>query len=85
MTKNVDKQKCFSVITKNSNWEILTKNLVTFKMIHSMELFAVTCSLVRSVTKTTIRIFSIMKADLFNHPVMSKKHTIFCHKLSANN
>ena len=27
--KKVDKQKCFSVITKNSNWEILTKNLVT--------------------------------------------------------
>ena len=26
--KNVCKQKCFS---KNSNWEILTKNLVTFK------------------------------------------------------
>ena len=29
--KNVYKQKYFSVITKNSNWEILTKNLVTFK------------------------------------------------------
>ena len=27
----VYKQKCFSVITKNLNWEILTKNLVTFK------------------------------------------------------
>ena len=31
MTKKVYKQKCFSVITKNLNWEILTKNLVTFK------------------------------------------------------
>ena len=30
MTK-VCKQKCFSVTDKNSNWEILTKNLVTFK------------------------------------------------------
>ena len=29
MTKKVDKQKRFSVITKNSNWKILTKNLVT--------------------------------------------------------
>ena len=25
-------QKCFSVITKNLNWEILTKDLVTLKM-----------------------------------------------------
>ena len=25
------KQKNFSAITKNSNWEILTKNFVTFK------------------------------------------------------
>ena len=24
-------QKCFSVITKNLNWETLTKNLVTLK------------------------------------------------------
>ena len=31
MTKKVYKQKHFSVITKNSNWEILTKNLVKFK------------------------------------------------------
>ena len=32
MTKKVYKQKCFSVITKNLNWAILTsKNLVTFK------------------------------------------------------
>ena len=34
MTKKVYKQKgkiFFSVITKNSNWEILTDNLVTFK------------------------------------------------------
>ena len=31
MTRKVYKQKCFSVITKNFNWENLTKNLVTFK------------------------------------------------------
>ena len=31
MAKKVYKQKYFSVKTKNSNWEILTKNLVTFK------------------------------------------------------
>ena len=31
MTKKVCKQNCFSVITKNLNWEILTKNLVTFE------------------------------------------------------
>ena len=31
MIKTVYKQKYFSVITKNSNGEILTKNLVTFK------------------------------------------------------
>ena len=31
MTKKVYKQKCFSVVTKNLNCEILTKNLVTFK------------------------------------------------------
>ena len=31
MKKKFDKEKCFSVITKNLNWEILTKNLVTFK------------------------------------------------------
>ena len=30
-TKSLFKQKYFSVITKNSNWEILAKNLVTFK------------------------------------------------------
>ena len=29
--KSLFKQKYFSVITKNSNWEILAKNLVTFK------------------------------------------------------
>ena len=29
--KKVFKQEYFSVITENSNWEILTKNLVTFK------------------------------------------------------
>ena len=31
MTKKFIKKKPFSVITKNSNWDILTKNLVTFK------------------------------------------------------
>ena len=31
MTKKVYKQNCFSVITKNLNWEILAKNLVTSK------------------------------------------------------
>ena len=32
MTKNIDKEKSFlSFTTKNSNWEVLTKNLVTFK------------------------------------------------------
>ena len=31
MTKKVYKEKYFSAITKNSNWEILPKNLVTFK------------------------------------------------------
>ena len=31
MTKKVYKQKYFSVITKNSNWEILSKSSVTFK------------------------------------------------------
>ena len=30
-TKEVYEQKCFSVTTKNLNWEILSKNLVTFK------------------------------------------------------
>ena len=30
MTKKVYKQKYFSVITKNSNWEILPKNLVIY-------------------------------------------------------
>ena len=32
MTKKVYNQKyLFSIVTKNSNWEILTKSLVTFK------------------------------------------------------
>ena len=32
MTKKVYKQKyLFSIVTKNSNWEILTESLVTFK------------------------------------------------------
>ena len=30
-SKSLKKKIIFSVITKNSNWEILTKNLVTFK------------------------------------------------------
>ena len=28
----------FSIITKNLNWEILTKNLVTFKVTHVVNL-----------------------------------------------
>ena len=31
MKEKVYKQKYFSVVTKNSNWEIITKHLVTFK------------------------------------------------------
>ena len=31
MAQKIYVQKYFSVITKNSNWEILPKNLVTFK------------------------------------------------------
>ena len=31
MTKRVYKEKYFSVIIKNSNWENLTENLVTFE------------------------------------------------------
>ena len=31
MTKKFYEQKYFSVMTKNSNWEILLTNLVTFK------------------------------------------------------
>ena len=31
MTKKVYKKMSFSVITKNLDWKILTKNLVTFK------------------------------------------------------
>ena len=31
MTKKVYEQKYFFIITKNSNWEILPKNLVTIK------------------------------------------------------
>ena len=31
MKKQVYRQKYFSIITKNSNEQILTKNLVTFK------------------------------------------------------
>ena len=33
MTKKVYKQKYFSVTNKNLNWEIITKNLVTFKFL----------------------------------------------------
>ena len=39
MTKKNYKQKyIFSVITKNSNWQMLTKNLVTFKGVHKKPL-----------------------------------------------
>ena len=31
MTKLIDKNVFFSVITKNLNWKILTNNLFTFK------------------------------------------------------
>ena len=31
MTQKVYKQEHFAVVTKNSNWEIFRKNLVTFK------------------------------------------------------
>ena len=31
MTKKIKNEKCLSVITKNFNWQILTKNFVTFK------------------------------------------------------
>ena len=31
MTKKFLNRKCFSVVTKNLNWEILTMNLVTFQ------------------------------------------------------
>ena len=31
MAKNLETKMFFSAITKNLNWEILTKNLVTFK------------------------------------------------------
>ena len=33
MTKKVHKQKRFSVTNKNLNWKIITKNLVTFKLL----------------------------------------------------
>ena len=33
MTKKVHKQKCFSVTNKNLYWQIITKNLVTFKFL----------------------------------------------------
>ena len=33
MTKKVYKQKYFSVTNKNLNWEIITKNLFTFKFL----------------------------------------------------
>ena len=38
MRKKIDKEKCFSVITNNSNWEILTKNLVTALLKDNMRL-----------------------------------------------
>ena len=31
--KKMHKQICFSVANKNLNWEIITKNLVTFKLL----------------------------------------------------
>ena len=31
MAKKVYKEKSFPIITKNLNWEILTKNLISFK------------------------------------------------------
>ena len=31
--KKVHKQKCFSVTNKNLNWEIITRNLVIFKLL----------------------------------------------------
>ena len=31
MTKKVYKQEHFAILAKNSNWEIFSKNLVTFK------------------------------------------------------
>ena len=37
MTKKVYKQQYFSVITKNSNWENLSKNLVTFKKLDEVK------------------------------------------------
>ena len=39
MAEKVYKQKCLSlcVITKNSNWEILPKNLVTFKRLDGVK------------------------------------------------
>ena len=32
MTRKIYKQKYFSVLTKNSNWETLTWNLITFEI-----------------------------------------------------
>ena len=37
MTKTVYKQICWSLITKNLNWETLTKNLITFKRWHGVK------------------------------------------------
>ena len=38
MTKKVYKEKMFfSVLTKNLNWQILTKNLVTFKRVDGIK------------------------------------------------
>ena len=37
MTKKVYKQNVFSVITTNLNWEILTRNLVTFKRLDGVK------------------------------------------------
>ena len=37
MAKKVSKQKCFSVITKNLNWKVLTKNSVAFKRLYGVK------------------------------------------------
>ena len=56
MTKKIYKQKWLSAITKNLNWQILTKNLVTFKRYYGVKdeiliLWEFTNFLGRGVTK----------------------------------
>ena len=42
MTKKVDKQKMFfSILTKNLNWAILTKNLVTLRRWDEIRFFQI--------------------------------------------